>query len=407
VEPAWQGHCVTIVGIGADGWPGLAEQARGEVTAAEVVLGGERQLGMLPDTPGQERVPWPSPLLPALERLLERHRDRRVCVLASGDPMHFGIGSTLARMLGPGRLRVYPHPSSLTLACARLGWALQEVEVLSAVGRPLAALQRHLQPGNRILVLAEDAHTPVAVAGLLRESGYGPSAMTLLEDLGGPEERVLSAAASRWAHPPGSALNIVAVECAAEPGALVLPLVPGLAESVFDHDGQITKREVRAVTLARLAPTPGALLWDVGAGSGSVAVEWMRAHSRCRAVAVESRADRAERITRNAERLGVPGLRTVVGRAPEALAGLERPDAAADEHGVGDSAVLEACWQALPPGGRLVANAVTLDAEAHLAQWHHEHGGDLTRLEVSRAAPLGGHQAWRPARPITQWTGTK
>ncbi|MFC5994123.1 precorrin-6y C5,15-methyltransferase (decarboxylating) subunit CbiE [Pseudonocardia hispaniensis] len=398
---------VTVVGIGAEGWDGLGGAAREAVTAAEVVLGAPRQLALLPATVAAERVTWPSPMLPALPALFTGLHDRRVCALASGDPMFFGLGATLARLLGPQRLRVLPVPSSAALACARLGWAAEEVETVSVVGRPLAAVRRQLAPGRRILVLSAGADSPAQLAALLVGDGYGPSEMTVLEQLGGPAERRLDGTARHWCHPPGDALNVVAVSCVADPGVRLLGEVPGLPDEAYESDGQLTKREVRAVTLAHLAPRPGQLLWDVGAGAGSIAIEWMRAHRSCRAVAVESHPERAAALTRNAEALGVPGLQVVTGRAPAALAGLPAPDTVFLGGGVTRDGVLDACWTALGPGGRLVANAVTLEAEGVLAAGQARLGGSLVRLAVQRASPLGGFTAWRPAMPVTIWSVEK
>ncbi|MGE3289262.1 MAG: precorrin-6y C5,15-methyltransferase (decarboxylating) subunit CbiE [Pseudonocardia sp.] len=398
---------VTVVGIGAGGWATLGEEGRRAVRAAQVVLGGKRQLELVADHTGAEPVAWPSPLLPALPGLLDRHADRAVCVLASGDPMFHGIGATLARLLGPDRIRVLPHPSSAALACARLGWPAEDVTVVSAVTRPLSAVRRALGPGRRVLVLSTGAQTPGELAALLDADGYGASRLVVLEQLGGPDERRRSGTAADWAHPPGDALNVVGVECVAASAARVLGETPGLPDDAYDHDGQLTKREVRAVTLALLAPRPGLRLWDVGAGAGSIGIEWMRTHPTCTAVAVESHPVRAERAAANAARLGVPGLQVVVGRAPEALAGLPDPDAVFVGGGITVAGVLEACWAALRPGGRLVANAVTVEAEASLAAGHARLGGTLTRLAVSRAAPVGGFTGWRPAMPVTTWCADK
>jgi precorrin-6B C5,15-methyltransferase / cobalt-precorrin-6B C5,C15-methyltransferase len=398
---------VTVVGIGADGWAGLTEPGRAAVRDAEVLLGGPRQLELVAGHTKAEPRPWQSPMLPALTGLFADLAEHRVCVLASGDPMYFGVGATLARVLGPERLHVVPHPSSVSLACARLGWAHDGVEVVSAVGRPLGRVRRALAPARTLLVLSADAGTPAALAGLLVEAGYGASSMTVFEQLGGPAERRLDGTAEGWTHAPGDPLNLVAVRCVAGPDAPTLGEVPGLPDAAYAHDGQLTKREVRALTLAHLAPRPGQLLWDVGAGNGSIAVEWMRAHPSCRAVAVEPEPDRAARITENAETLGVPDLRVVVGRAPVALADLPAPDTVFIGGGITRPGVLDACWTALPVGGRLVANAVTLEAEAVLAAGYARHGGELTRVAVSRASPVGGFTGWRPAMPVTIWSVTK
>lgn len=397
---------VVVVGVGADGWAGLSPAARRELRAAEVVMGSARQLALVPE-PTAERLTWPSPLLPALPALIASHRGRRVCVLASGDPMFHGLGTTLVRLLGAGRVRVLPHPSSVSLACARLGWAADRVEVVSLVARPVESVHTAVHRGRRMLVLSADGHTPARVAALLTARGYGASPMTVLECLGGAEERVVSGTAGRWSPRPVHDLNVVAVECRADPGTVPLPCLPGLPDEAFEHDGQLTKSEVRAVTLSRLAPVPGELLWDVGAGAGSVAIEWMRGHRANRAVAVEVHPERAARIARNASALGVPGLEVVTGAAPGALAGLEPPGAVFIGGGVTVPGVLEACWAALRPGGRLVANAVTVESEAVLAAGHAELGGDLVRLAVGRAAPVGGFTGWRPMMPVTIWTAVK
>ncbi|SCK05069.1 bifunctional cobalt-precorrin-7 (C(5))-methyltransferase/cobalt-precorrin-6B (C(15))-methyltransferase [Streptomyces sp. WMMB 322] len=399
---------VTVVGIGADGWDGLPGTSRAVLGEAGVLIGGRRQLALLPPECEGERVTWPSPLRPAVPGLIAAHAGRRVAVLASGDPFFYGIGKLLAEELGPGRLRVLPHPSSVSYACARLGWPLEDTEVVTLVGRPAARLAAVLHEGRRLLVLSEGTETPGEVAGLLRERGFGPSRMRVLEQLGGGGERLTPpAAADEWPGTPVDALNIVAVECRRSPGARRLGAVPGLPDEAYEHDGQLTKRHVRAATLCALAPAPGELLWDVGAGSGSVAVEWMRTHPSCRAVAVERDPVRAERIVRNADRLGVPGLRVVTGAAPENLARLPTPDAVFIGGGLTAPGLLEACWDGLRAGGRLVANTVTLESEALLVQWHKQHGGDLVRLSVAHAAPVGGFTGWRQAMPVTQWAAEK
>ncbi|MCA6092146.1 precorrin-6y C5,15-methyltransferase (decarboxylating) subunit CbiE [Streptomyces sp. SCA3-4] len=398
---------VTVVGIGADGWPGLAPTSREALRTAEVIIGGPRQLDLLPPECPGERIAWPSPLRPAVPGLLAAHADRRVCVLASGDPMFYGIGGTLAEVAGADRLHVLPHPSSASYACARLGWPLQDIEVLSLVGRPLEALSAALYEGRRLLLLSAGADTPAEVAAVLRDRGYGPSRMTVLEQLGGNDENRLDGTAHAWPHPPAARLNVIAVECHRAPEALRLPLTPGLPDEAFEHDGQLTKRHVRAATLAALAPAPGELLWDVGGGSGSIGIEWMRAHSACRAVTVERSPLRAERIARNANALGVPALQVVTGAAPAALADLPAPDAIFIGGGLTAPGLLQACWDALPPGARLVANTVTLESEALLTDWYRRHGGELTRLAIAHAVPVGGFTGWRQAMPVTQWSVVK
>jgi len=398
---------ITVVGVGADGWAGLGGAARDALAAAEVVIGGPRQLELLPAGVGGRRVAWPSPLRPAVPGLLAEHGDRRLAVLASGDPMFYGIGRALAETVGPERLRVLPHPSSVSYACARLGWPVEDTEVVTLVGRPPETLNAALYDGRRLLVLSADAGTPGQVAALLSARGYGPSRLRVLEQLGGEAEDVREGTADGWPHPPGDPLNVIAVECVAEPGTLRAQLVPGLPDALFESDGQLTKRHVRAATLAALAPAPGELLWDVGGGSGSIGIEWLRAHRSCRAVAVERDPVRAGRIVRNAAALGVPGLRVVTGPAPKALEGLPVPDAVFVGGGLTAPGLLDACWQALPPGGRLVANTVTLESEALLTQWYRQHGGELFKLGVAHAVPVGGFTGWRQAMPVTQWSVVK
>ncbi|MFF8599389.1 precorrin-6y C5,15-methyltransferase (decarboxylating) subunit CbiE [Streptomyces sp. NPDC015232] len=401
---------VSVVGIGADGWDGLPENSRRPLRAADVLIGAPRQLDLLPaaDCPG-ERVPWPSPLRPAVPGLLAAHEGRAVAVLASGDPSFYGIARTLTELLGPDRLDVRPHPSSVSYACARLGWALEQTETVSLVARPLDALTAALHDGRRLLVLGEGPESPARVAALLRERGWGGTRIRVLEQLGGPRERVLDGTADGWPHERTDALHVLALDCVRDPdaGRPRLGLTPGLPDEAYEHDGQLTKRHVRAATLAALAPAPGELLWDVGGGSGSIGIEWMRAHRSCRAVAVEKSEQRAARIGRNAAALGVPALRVVTGPAPAALAGLPAPDAVFVGGGLTAPGLLDACWDALPAGGRLVANTVTLESEALLARWYARHGGELVRLAVAAAVPVGGFTGWRQAMPVTQWSVTK
>ncbi|MGK5678393.1 precorrin-6y C5,15-methyltransferase (decarboxylating) subunit CbiE [Actinoplanes sp. URMC 104] len=397
---------VTVVGIGAGGWPDLGRTAQDALARAGVVLGSPRQLDLLPapDVPGR-RVPLPSPLLPALQRLIDEHAPAGLAVLASGDPMFHGIGATLVRLVGASRVRVLPHPSSAALAAARLGWPLATTEVLSLVTADPATVRRALNPGRRLLVLARDASTPALVASLVAAAGFEAAGITVLSQLGGPGERIVSGRAGSWDEPPGDPLNVIAVDCG--PDGPRTSVVPGLPDAAYETDGQLTKREVRAVTLAVLAPVPGELLWDVGAGSGSVGIEWMRSHPACRAVAVESSPDRLATIRANASALGVPGLQVIEGRAPAALEGLPTPDAVFIGGGLTGDGVLEACLTALRPGGRLVANAVTVESEAVLAAAHAKLGGELTRLSVSRGSPVGGFTGWRPMMPVTIWSVTR
>ena len=396
---------LSIVGLGEDGLPGLAPAARALLDNAEVLIGGTRHLDMVPDD-GRERLTWPSPLGAIVEEITRR-RGQRVCVLATGDPMHYGIGVTLAKAVPMDEMVIIPAPSAFSLACARLGWTLSEVEPLTLHGRPLALLHPAIQPGARLLLLSNDAATPDQVAELLRARGYGPSRMVVLEHMGGAKERRLDATAEAWQPGRVADFNTIAVDCLAGPDAALLPRTPGLPDEAFRHDGQMTKREVRAVTLSALQPVPGQLLWDLGAGSGSIAIEWMRSHPRCRAIAVERYADRIALIAGNAAALGTPGLEIVEGEAPGALDGLEAPDAAFIGGGLRADGNFETCWDRLKPGGRLVANAVTVEGEQALARWRAELGGELTRIAVSRAGAVGPYTGWRPLMPVTQLRAVK
>jgi precorrin-6Y C5,15-methyltransferase (decarboxylating) len=389
---------LTVVGIGEDGYKGLGKNARHALLKAQHVFGSSRQLALLPPCIHAEHQQWPSPfsLAPVLEK-----RGVAVCVLASGDPMLFGVGVSLTRQLPFEEMLVHPAPSSFSLAAARMGWALQDVVTLSVVARPLAALNAQFHHGVRLLVLSNDGSSPAAIAGLLRERGFGPSQMTVLEHLGGTAERRVKGFASEWTNPDIAALNLVAIDCRAEADALRLSPLAGLPDEAFQHDGQLTKRDVRAITLARLAPKPGELLWDVGAGCGSIGIEWMRAHPTCRTLAIEADEGRQQLIEFNRDALGVPGLQLIRGSAPQGLADLEQPDAIFIGGGVTRPGVLESCWAALRSGGRLVANAVTLQSEATLVNWRDQHGGELTRIHLAHAKPLGEFDTWRQALPIT------
>lgn len=397
---------LTVIGIGEDGLEGLGASARAAIAGAETIFGGRRHLALLGAAAQAERVQWPSPFEAAFAMIAAR-RGKRVVVLASGDPMFYGMGASLARRFSPDEMRILPHPSSFSLAAARLGWALQEVRCLSVHGRPLELIVPHFLPGERLLILSNDGSTPHRVARLLAERGFAASRIDVLEHLGGARERHLRGSAGAWTETLVADLNIVAVECVAAAQANVLAPVAGLPDEVFENDGQLTKRDIRAVTLSRLAPLPRQLLWDVGAGCGSIGIEWMRSHPSCRAIAIEAHEGRQAMIARNSAALGVPGLHLVKGEAPTALDGLEAPDAIFIGGGVTEAAMLETCWAALKPGGRLVANAVTLQSEMRLFDWRQRHGGELLRLSVAQAGALGSFDVWRQALPVTLYCVTK
>jgi precorrin-6Y C5,15-methyltransferase (decarboxylating) len=397
---------LSIVGIGEDGIDGLSPVARGLISGAEIVFGGKRHLGLAAALIRGAARAWPSPFDRAVAEVLAQ-QGRQVCVLASGDPFVYGVGAVLARHVAPEHTVVVPAPSAFSLAAARLGWALPETALVSLHGRALDLVRPHLQPGARVLALTSDGAAPAALARLVAELGFGTSRLTVLEALGGPRERVRAATAERFDLAAIGDLNTVAIEVAADTGARVIARAAGLADAMFEHDGQITKREIRAVTLSALAPRRGELLWDIGAGAGSVAIEWMLADASLRAIAIEARAERAARIRHNAAAFGVPGLEVVEGTAPAALVGLPAPAAIFIGGGASDEGVIDAAIAALGPGGRLVVNAVTLATEAQLIARHAGLGGELTRIAIARADAIGGKTGWRPAMPVTQWAWVK
>jgi precorrin-6B C5,15-methyltransferase / cobalt-precorrin-6B C5,C15-methyltransferase len=396
---------LAVVGIGEDGITGLVPAARALVDTAEVLVGGARHLAMVPQGEA-ERIVWDRPLGRTID-VIEVRRGQRVTVLASGDPMWYGIGVTLTGRIPCEEITIVPQPSAFSLAAARLGWPVADCATLTLHGRPLDTLRLHLATKRRMLILSEDGGTPRAVAELLTRLGWGPSRLTVLAHLGGTREAIVSDEAQSWGDRRVDDLNTVAIVCRGAPGARALPLFAGLPDDVFENDGQLTKREVRAATLATLAPLPGETLWDVGAGCGSIAIEWLRAGEGRGAVAIERDPARAAIIARNAVSLGVPALRIVTGVAPEVLEGLPPPDAIFVGGGSGAPGLLPQAWAALRPGGRLVANVVTAEGESRLLDWHACHGGGLARIAVSRAEPRGSHHIWRPLATVTQLAAVK
>ena len=409
-QPAPIPRWLSIVGIGEDGIEGLNASARGLIQSAAVVFGGARHLALAASLIRGTARPWAVPFDGTAAEVLA-HRGRAVCVLASGDPFFHGVGSLLSRHVSPEETLAVPAASAFGLAASRLLWPLPQTVLLSLCGRPLDLLRPHLHPGARILALTSGPEAPAQLARLLCDSGFGRSRLTVLESLGGPHERIRAALADTFDLERIDSLNTVAIEVAAVPGARVLPRAAGLADDLFEHDGQITKREIRALTLSALAPRRGELLWDVGAGSGSVAIEWMLADESLNAMAIEHHGERAARIARNAAACGVPHLGLIEGSAPAAFDGLPAPNAIFIGGGATVPGLIDAARAALRPNGRLVVNAVTLETESVLLTHHSQYGGSLTRIEISRAEPLGGEHArmtgWRPARPIVQWTWVK
>ncbi|TAJ41725.1 MAG: precorrin-6y C5,15-methyltransferase (decarboxylating) subunit CbiE [Reyranella sp.] len=397
---------LSIIGIGEDGIVGLSPLAQRLISSAELVVGGKRHLDLAGDLIRGRRLAWPSPIAGALPEI-RKHRGRPVVVLASGDPFHYGAGTMLLEQVPAAETLCLPQPSAFSLAAGRLGWSLQYVSIVSLHGRALEGIVRYLQPGARILALAWDGETAAKLAHLLVARGMGQSKIVVLENMAGPRERVRTTTASEFDLVDVAALNTIALEVAASPEATVLPLAPGLDDDLFENDGQLTKREVRAVTLSALAPRQGELLWDIGLGAGSISIEWLLRHPSLRAIGFEERPDRAARAARNAAALGTPDLQIVQSRAPEGFANLPRPDAVFIGGGLSDPGVLDAAWSALKPGGRLVANTVSIDSEARLIEAFQRHGGELVRLQASRAHRIGTMFAWRSGTPVTQWRARK
>jgi len=397
---------LAIVGVGEDGVDGLGAAARREIERAAFVFGGRRHLELAAALIRGEARPWPTPFEDGIAQVMAL-RGRPVCVLASGDPFHFGVGATLARHVGVMEMIVIPAASSFAAAAARLGWALQDCELLSLHAKPIETIRPLLHPERRIIALSSDGAAPALIADLLTRDGFGDSLFTVLEAVGGPREMICSFRAAEVGTRQFDTLNLLAIEVMASRDARILPLGAALPDSMFEHDGQITKHELRAITLSALAPRRGQLLWDIGAGSGSVAIEWALRHPSLHAIAVEADPARAERIGRNAAALGVPELRVVVGRAPEALTGLPEPDAIFVGGSATDAGVMDRAQAALPSGGRLVMNAVTLETEAMILSRQALIGGELIRIAIERAAPIGSMTGWRPAMPVIQWCWVK
>ncbi|MEM5491561.1 precorrin-6y C5,15-methyltransferase (decarboxylating) subunit CbiE [Hoeflea sp. AS16] len=398
---------LTIIGIGDNGLDSLTPLARTLFDAAQTIIAPERVLARI-DCGTRETIPWTFGIKETIAFVLAR-RGTPVTILATGDPMFYGVGATLMRDLDKAEMRVIPSPSAFSLAASRLGWALQDVAMISLHGRSVHGLASHVQPGNRILALTSSGRTVVEAAQILSARGFGRSEMHVLEHIGGPDERIKILRADRIAadKPDFADFNTLAIACEAQPGAVLLPSVPGLPDEAFEHDGQLTKREVRAVTLARLGPVPGGLMWDVGAGCGSIGIEWIRSARGAKAIAIEASEARRTMMAHNALTLGAPGLDIIAGTAPDALADLAMPDAVFIGGGISHDGVFEVAWDALKPSGRMVANAVTVEGEARLFALQAVHGGELIRMQVSRAEPVGRYLGWKPMMPVTLWSVTK
>jgi precorrin-6Y C5,15-methyltransferase (decarboxylating) len=392
---------LTVIGIGEDGLEALPRALQTAIERAELIVGGERHLKMAAHARAEKKS-WASPLSLTLDDIWSR-RGRPVVVLATGDPMHFGIGVSLAKRVPAEEMAVHPHISAFSLAAARMRWPLADTECLTIHGRPLDLLAGAIAPGRRLLLLSHDGSSPAEVARRLNELGYGASEVTVLEHMGGERERSYSGRADAWNHPRAADLNTLAVQCQANTDAQRLSLSSGLPDEAFRHDGQLTKREIRAATLSALRPLPGQLLWDVGAGSGSIAIEWLRTHRSLSAIAIESDEARQALIEQNMAAFGTPHLKLVKGAAPQAYDGLAGPDAIFIGGGLNDPGVVDGAWQRLKSGGRLVANAVTAEGEAQLFAWRGKLGGEMTRISIARLSPVGDLHGWRPLMPVTQY----
>ncbi len=395
---------LSIVGIGEDGWSGLSERARSLIDQAQILIGGQRHLAFIP-LGKQERFVWLKPISESIVHI-QSCRGQRVCILASGDPMCYGIGNTLLRSISQAEMTIIPTPSAFSLAAAKLGWALDQVATISLCGRPAEALNLLLTNNARILILSSDKTTPEIVAKQITQQGFGKSEMQVLEHLGGFQERRVKTTAEQWNHTVAD-LNLIALTCISESNHRGFSRLAGLPDSAYIHDGQLTKREIRTITLTALAPLPGELLWDVGSGCGSIAIEWMRSHTSCRAIAIEHHPKRLENIAQNANHLGVPSLQLQPGTAPTALTNLPTPDAIFIGGGLTAEGVLSTCWEALPSGGRLVANGVTIESERLILNQQAVLGGELIRISVERTYSIGRFLGWKALSPIIQWSVTK
>ncbi len=388
-----------IIGIGEDGIDGLSATARDLIANAEVILGGDRHHALIPDLKAQ-RIAWPSPF-DAMIDTIKAQKGKRFVILVTGDPLWYSVGARILKSIPADQVTFHPQLSAFQWGAARMGWSLADLETVTIHGRAAAQIIPFFAPGARILALTKDRTSPPAVAELLTARGYGPSKMSVWSALGGPREARFDGTAQDWG-PQVPDFHLLAIDCIAAPDARPLPRGPGLPDEAFVHDGKMTKSEIRAITLARLAPQRGAMLWDLGCGCGSIAIEWLRATRDAEATGVDTRADRLEMARQNALNLGAPRLKLIEGESLAALPDLPAPDAIFIGGGL-NAELVDRCLTALKPHGRLVVNAVTLESEAMLSDLHARHGGSLIRLSVARAIPVGSLRGWKPAMPVTQW----
>ncbi|WP_025899667.1 precorrin-6y C5,15-methyltransferase (decarboxylating) subunit CbiE [Sneathiella glossodoripedis] len=390
-----------IIGVGDEGLEHLSPELLSVIQSAELIIGGDRHLSMIPATISAKTMSWPSPLMKLVEDVIGM-AGKQVVILATGDPMHFGIGVTFAKRLKPEDYKIYTSPSAFSLAAARLGWDLSQVTKLTLHGRPLELIIPHLFEGAKILALSDNGETPSKLAKLLVDLGYASSSLCVLEHMGGVSENQITLPAKDWIGKNAADLNTIAITCEKSLKELTHSTAPGLNDEAFSHDGQLTKKEIRSITLSALNPIPGLLLWDVGAGSGSIGIEWMRQNPLNRAIAVEHNESRLLHIEKNRRTLGVPALQIVKGMAPQALDGLKHPDRIFIGGGLSLEGLFEACWSSLKSGGILVANTVTIEGEKIAFDLFDKYDGELSRLNVSRANKIGGFTSWKPYRQVTQ-----
>lgn len=395
---------LNIIGIGEDGVDGLSRAALDVLSQAEVIVGGDRHHTLAPN-PSAQRIAWPSPFDAMIEEI-KSHQGKRIVILVTGDPLWYSVGARILKAIPREEVQFFPQLSAFQWASARMGWSLADVETVTVHGRAASQILPHLAPDVRMLVLTKDKTSPETIAELLVARGFGKSRMTVLAALGGEREERFDDLAENWAHEVPD-FHTLAIECIADVEARWFSRVGGLPDEAFKHDGQMTKRVVRSATLSALAPYPDALLWDVGAGCGSIAIEWMRSARGARAIAVEHVSDRISMIQENAVQLGTEKIEIVQGKAPAMLEGLVHPDAVFIGGGVTTPDVFETCWSALRRGGRLVVNAVTVESEMKLFELQTEYGGELTRLSVQQAEPVGRFKGWKPFMPVTQWMVVK
>jgi precorrin-6B C5,15-methyltransferase / cobalt-precorrin-6B C5,C15-methyltransferase len=392
---------LTIIGMGEDGWEALSNRARLAIKSTDVIVSAKRLLALLPKTKAEIHE-WPQPFSAVVE-LIKPLAGRKTVILATGDPMNFGVARKLLEFIPFDEMTIIPQVSAYSLAAARMCWSLPDCDCFTIHGRPAANVETFIQPNARLLILTEDETSAAEVCRRLISRGFGESAVTVLENMGGAGERISNFAANANPNLNWSPLNVLAVHCVASPQAKIFSRVAGLPDDAFVHDGQLTKREVRAATLAALAPAPDQLLWDIGAGCGSVSIEWMRSTRGCEAFAIEHNEDRLKMIATNADQLGTPRLKVIADKAPDALKDLAAPDAVFIGGGVGNEGVFDAAWANLKSGGRMVCNVVTIEGEMHLYDLHEKHGGELVRMDVSTLTSVGPYRAMKPRMSVVQW----